>query len=162
VSGATAEDFAALTRRIEQAPDPRPPWVRLQPLRTRNCRLGPEDTVQAEVVRAIEAEALRGAPLLVASLANATAIPGTAGMLVATRLKATGLLPGAPDLIVVFPGGIGFLETKRPKGGLLGPKQALFRDTCTAWGIPWALVRSADEALDALLAWGAPTMGARR
>lgn len=68
-------------------------------------------------------------------------------------LTEMGALAGFPDLIVMAEGKIAFLEVKAP-GGSLSPAQRLFRDRAAAHGFPWALVRSADDALAAIEAAG--------
>ena len=49
-----------------------------------------------------------------------------------------------------------FLELKSVKGRL-SPAQEAFRDTVTAQGFGWALVRSLDDALDAIADHGFTT-----
>lgn len=74
-------------------------------------------------------------------------------------LKGMGALAGFPDLIVLADGVTLFLEVKAP-GGSLSPAQREFRDHAQAQGFPWALVRSADDALAAVHAAGIKTRAA--
>lgn len=72
------------------------------------------------------------------------------------RLKQMGVLPGVPDIQILSPSGKAhFLEIKTPKGRLSRPQRA-FRDWCEGGQVPFAVVRSIDEARTALRAWGVP------
>ncbi len=73
----------------------------------------------------------------------------------AAILKGGGVIPGIPDLAVIHAGRIYFLELKAPKGRL----SANQRDTCNLLkiaGAHVAVVRTLDEALDALHRFGIP------
>lgn len=72
------------------------------------------------------------------------------------QLAGMGTLPGFPDLVVIAQGRVAFLEVKS-KTGSLSPAQRVFRDAVQAQGFPWALVRSADDALAAVAAAGMET-----
>jgi len=76
-------------------------------------------------------------------------------------LKGDGLKVGFPDLIAIWSGGVGFLEVKRPKSGRLSIHQELMHADLRAMGHNVAVVISATEAQDALLAWGAPAKSVR-
>jgi len=70
------------------------------------------------------------------------------------KLRWTGTLNGWPDLEVLSPGGrVHFIEVKTLTGRLQ-PAQVEMRDWCEANDVPWALVRSLDEALASAKAWG--------
>ena len=70
------------------------------------------------------------------------------------RLKAMGVLPGAPDLMFVGHGGVtSFIELKAP-GKYLSPAQKAFRDTVTSLGCQYAVARSVDDVAEALQSWG--------
>lgn len=72
----------------------------------------------------------------------------------AAILKGQGVRPGVADLCVLWAnGGVGFLEVKADNGRL-SMVQVVFAYDCYKLGIPWACVRSVDEAQDALKAWG--------
>ena len=60
-----------------------------------------------------------------------------------------GVHPGFADLVVVAEGRVAFLEVKTAKGQLSGDQQA-FRDIIRTQGLPYAVVRSIDDALCAL------------
>lgn len=76
----------------------------------------------------------------------------------AAKLKAMGLLPGAPDLEIVQPGGnVFYIEVKRMIGGTLSDDQKAFKSHCFEHGIPWALCRSIEDARQALIGWGIET-----
>jgi hypothetical protein len=65
----------------------------------------------------------------------------------AKKLKATGLRPGAADLMLLRKSDAKsfFMEVKTASGSL-SKNQRDFRDFCKEAGFPWALVRSRDEA----------------
>lgn len=56
------------------------------------------------------------------------------------RLKAQGVLAGAPDLVVCCDGVIAFVEVKNDKGKPSKP-QIEFRDKCAEHRLPYAVVR---------------------
>lgn len=56
------------------------------------------------------------------------------------RLKAQGVLAGAPDLVVCHRGVIAFVEVKKDKGRL-SEAQKVFRDTCAEHQLPYAVIR---------------------
>lgn len=64
-----------------------------------------------------------------------------------------GVHPGFADLLVLSRGRVVFLELKSARGRL-SAAQVQFRDTVLAQGHGWALVRTPDDALDALEAHG--------
>jgi hypothetical protein len=69
-------------------------------------------------------------------------------------MKATGMMPGFPDLIVMQrPGRIAFLEVKAPKGRV-SPAQERAHELLDRLGFHVAVVRSQDEAVEQLRAWG--------
>jgi hypothetical protein len=73
------------------------------------------------------------------------------------RLKAMGLVAGAPDLLVVLPHGKGcFIEVKSPKGRVQEAQHS-FSFTCQALGWPWFVARSVDDVKLAFKALGIPT-----
>jgi hypothetical protein len=60
-----------------------------------------------------------------------------------------GLFRGFSDLLVISEGRVMFLEVKSATGQL-EPSQERFRDLVQAQGLPWALVRSPEDAVAAL------------
>jgi VRR-NUC domain len=69
-------------------------------------------------------------------------------------MKADGMLPGFPDLIVLGSHGrTGYLEVKSPKGRLSQAQQNVTK-MLDRMGHQVAVVRSVDETRDALKAWG--------
>lgn len=72
-------------------------------------------------------------------------------------LKKAGVRPGYPDLTLIkrdTPGArVGFFEVKR-EGGKLSPEQVAFRDLCEDWRLPFAVVRSVEDARESLVEWG--------
>jgi hypothetical protein len=67
-----------------------------------------------------------------------------------------GVHPGFADLVVVAAGRVAFLEVKTAKGQLSDDQKA-FRDTIRAQGLPYAVVRSINDALFALTSHGFKT-----
>ena len=89
--------------------------------------------------------------------ANESRRPGRAGHVERAINAANGVLPGVPDIIGYTFTGPFFMEVKAP-GGSLSPAQRDFRDRLAVLGYGrWAVVRSIDDAKDALAAWGIPT-----
>ena len=72
-------------------------------------------------------------------------------------LKRSGMRPGFPDLILVEHSGenarVGFMEVKR-EGGKMSPEQIAFADQCSDWRLPFAVVRSVQDAEETLTQWG--------
>ena len=64
-----------------------------------------------------------------------------------SMLKATGLRPGFPDLMLIFPGNVAFAELKSEKG-VLSPAQKEWRDLLERFGFAWRLLKSLDEMVD--------------
>lgn len=64
-----------------------------------------------------------------------------------------GVHPGFPDVTVVSEGRVLFLEVKAPRGALSAAQRA-FRDAIHAQRVPYAVVRSVDEALFVLASHG--------
>lgn len=75
--------------------------------------------------------------------------PGSRGAKRQAILVGMGVHPGFADLVVLCDGRVLFLELKSLKGRL-SPAQEEFRDAVLAQGFGWALVRSLDDALEAL------------
>ena len=73
------------------------------------------------------------------------------------KLKAAGMVKGAADLILFdrrFVRRVGFMEVKT-EGGRVSPDQIRFGELATCvWGIPYAVVRSIDDARETLAEWG--------
>jgi len=82
---------------------------------------------------------------------------GLRGKREASKLKWLGVLPGMPDIVILRPSGrFCLMEVKGPKGVLSEAQQAV-RWHCERFEMPWALVRSIDEAREALIGWGLVT-----
>jgi len=75
----------------------------------------------------------------------------------ANALKSAGVVPGFPDILLIARTSdghrIGFMEVKR-EGEKLRKEQADFADRCTDWRIPFAVIRSVDDAKETLAEWG--------
>lgn len=68
-------------------------------------------------------------------------------------LKRMGWKPGLADLMIFGAAWrVGFMEVKLD-GGKLTPAQEAFRETCRVNEVPWALVRSLDQARTAVAWW---------
>lgn len=71
------------------------------------------------------------------------------------RLKAQGVLPGAPDLMFMLPDGSAACLEIKTKTGRQSPEQRAFEARCLNIGVPYQVVHSLDAALAVLRAWGA-------
>jgi hypothetical protein len=70
------------------------------------------------------------------------------------EFKRMGVLAGTFDLIIVTQDGrLCFLEVKDAKGVMSAPQKA-FGASLDAAGVPWAVVRSVDDARRVLSLWG--------
>ena len=64
----------------------------------------------------------------------------------AAKLKWLGVLAGIPDIVILRPTGrVALMEVKAAKG-VLTENQIAIRDHCERFEIPWACVRSIDDA----------------
>jgi hypothetical protein len=73
----------------------------------------------------------------------------------ASLMKATGQRAGVPDLWIMWPGNLGGIELKAPKG-VLSEDQMLWREITEANLHRWAVCRSVNEVVATLEDWGAP------
>jgi hypothetical protein len=71
-------------------------------------------------------------------------------------LKSMGLVPGFVDLIIIYRGCVFGMELKSPKGKL-SPIQKETHALLARCGMDVRIIRTLDEALAALAAWGIPT-----
>jgi hypothetical protein len=73
------------------------------------------------------------------------------------KLKKAGMVVGAADLILFdrrFVRRVGFFEIKA-EGGRVSPQQIAFGELATGvWGLPYAVVRSVEDARESLAEWG--------
>jgi Holliday junction resolvase len=65
------------------------------------------------------------------------------------RQRYSGLLPGAPDLIVIGDNKVIFMEVKTEKGRQ-SPNQMLVQTMLEERGFPYFIVRSVDDAINAI------------
>ena len=72
------------------------------------------------------------------------------------RLRWQGLLPGFPDLILIWTGGFALVEVKTPKG-VLSDAQRMVIPALQARGARVAIWRSVEDAVRGLAAWNVPT-----
>ena len=114
----------------------------------------PEADLQRAVVHALLFALPRSA--IVHHCANEVTEAGPRGAKRQAILVGMGVHSGFADLIVLCAGRVLFLELKSLKGRL-SPAQEAFRDAVLAQGFGWALVRSLDDALEALADQGFTT-----
>jgi phage tail protein X len=96
-------------------------------------------------------------PVIIHHSPNESRRPGRAGDVERAMNAANGAVAGFPDIMGLTFTGPFFMEVKAP-GGSLSPAQRDFRDRLAVLGYGrWAVVRSIDDAKDALAAWGIPT-----
>ena len=73
----------------------------------------------------------------------------------AAKLKAMGVTPGVPDIVLCIDGRMYALELKRDHGGSLSPDQRAMHKRLEASGAFVATASGLDEALAILTMWGA-------
>lgn len=106
-----------------------------------------EAAIQRAIVRALRL-ALPGAAIIHHS-PNERRAGGRAGRRAQAILVGMGVCPGWPDLVVLEGGRVVFLEVKAP-GGRVTAAQRAFREAVENQGHHWAVVRSIDDAFEAL------------
>ena len=101
----------------------------------------PEQVFQASLVKALAMVLERDAFLF--------AVPngGARSKIEAKILVGQGVVPGVPDLLVMFSGTAVGLECKAPQGGRTDPNQIKVHERFARAGIPVAVVRTLPEAL---------------
>jgi hypothetical protein len=115
-------------------------------------------TLEADLQRAL-VQALRFAlpkGAILHHCANEVTEAGPRGAKQQAILVGMGVHPGFADLVLLCDGRVLFLELKSLKGRL-SPAQEAFRDAVLAQAFGWALVRSLDDALEALVDQGFTT-----
>uniref|UniRef100_UPI004047E110 VRR-NUC domain-containing protein n=1 Tax=Yoonia sp. TaxID=2212373 RepID=UPI004047E110 len=118
----------------------------------------PRGTPEADLQRAV-VTALRFAlpkSAIIHHCPNEVTEAGPRGAKRQAILVGMGVHSGFADLIVLCAGRVLFLELKSLKGRL-SPAQEAFRDAVLAQGFGWTLVRSLDDALEALADHGFTT-----
>ena len=73
------------------------------------------------------------------------------GML--TKFKKMGMTPGFSDLVIGWQGRMFCMEVKS-ENGVQSDGQRTFQQWCARCGIPYRVVRSLDEAQQAMIEWG--------
>ncbi len=73
-------------------------------------------------------------------------------------MKCDGFKPGFPDLLCLWRGGGLLIEVKREKGGVISDAQKGVHERLQALDWPVSIVRTVDEATNALRAAGAPCL----
>lgn len=125
---------------------------------TKAKRTYPERAIQCAIVKALKAHC---GP----QRAFWYAIPngGKRDVITAARLKAEGVIPGAPDLGFVLPprGTAAFLEIKADKGRQ-SVSQEFVEKQISKLGGRYAVAHSVDEAWGILAAWGCLPSEARK
>jgi len=106
----------------------------------------PESELQIAIVRY-----LRQSNIPVFSVPNEAAgrVNSKRGLSRISRLKAMGMTPGAPDLVVFYNGRVVFLELKAPRGRLSEHQKEMQR-LCREHGIGYYVIRSIDDLLEAI------------
>lgn len=113
----------------------------------------PEDKLQAQLVRYLNLVLIQ--PAFCAAVPNG----GKRSKAEAAIMKATGTRAGMPDLIVVAPECVLFLEVKVPKTGTPSAAQKVVAHDLKAMGYQHFYVRSLEDVRDALAAAGITTRG---
>ena len=112
-----------------------------------NRRSTPEADAQRAIVQALRFALPRDA--IVHHCVNEVTESGPRGAKRQSILVGMGVHAGFADLIVICGGRVLFLEVKS-ETGRLRKSQEVFRDIVCAQGFGWALVRTVDDALNAL------------
>lgn len=108
-----------------------------------------EDRIQGEIIDLLKVSAIPD--LLYFSVPNG----GRRAWKTSKTMKDTGQLEGMTDIVLIHPMSlIAHCMEVKTKDGSLGKAQRAIRDRCKALGIPWAVVRSRDDAQDQLTKWG--------
>lgn len=111
------------------------------------ARKTPEADAQRAIVALLRAVMPRGS--IVHHSPNEVGFGGARARNRQAILAGMGLFRGFSDLLVISEGRVMFLEVKSATGQL-EPSQERFRDLVQAQGLPWALVRSPEDAVAAL------------
>ena len=111
-----------------------------------NRRSTPEADAQRAIVQALRVALPRDA--IVHHAVNEIAANDRRGQIRQSILVGMGVHPGFADLMVISGGRVLFLEVNSQTGRLRKSQEG-FRDTVSAQGFGWALVRSGDDVLGA-------------
>lgn len=79
----------------------------------------------------------------------------------AAKLKAMGVRPGVPDLVLLGPDGRLHCIEIKTHDGRLSDEQSQFREFCIARGIPFVVAYTIDDAIAAFREWGCLTISIR-
>lgn len=123
------------------------------PDRPKRRRSTPESDFQRSLVRDLQAILLP--PYVLHHSANEVRRAGREGRIAREIAKGMGVHAGFADLILLSAKQTVFFELKSATG-TLEPAQAEFRDFVRGQGHGWALIRTLDDALAALRAFGIP------
>ena len=85
---------------------------------------------------------------------------GARDAITGAQMKGLGVIAGVPDLTILGDGKTYFMEVKS-KSGRLQPSQKMFFGKLERNGIEYAVVRSVDDALACMQAWGLPSREVR-
>ena len=112
-----------------------------------SARKTPEADAQRAIVALLRVILPRGS--IVHHSANEVGFGGARARNRQAILDGMGVFRGFSDLLVISDGRVMFLEVKS-RAGRLSEAQERFRDMVVAQGLPWALVRSPEDAVAAL------------
>lgn len=99
-----------------------------------------EDTIQAEIYKWFHNNYCAMKQCVIFSVPNG----GTRNKMEAIKLKATGLVAGVSDLIILMPNKCIFVEVKAERG-VQSEKQKFFENKVKLLGFDYFIVRSLDE-----------------
>jgi len=119
----------------------------------RRGRARPEAEIQRAVVAALRWILPPPPAAIIHHSAHEFGRGGAEGRQRQAMLQGMGVHAGWPDLVVLAEGRVVFLEVKA-SGGRLTPAQAAFGEAVTAQGHAWSVVRSVEDAVQALRAAG--------
>ena len=108
-----------------------------------------EDAIQAAIVQLLRLSADRRTIFL--HIPNGMYASAKIG----ARFVKLGMLPGAPDLLVITPDGRSHFMEVKTAGGYQREPQKAFQARCAVLHLNYAIVRSLRDAEEVLTAWGA-------
>lgn len=114
-------------------------------LRRRNNN--PEDILQSRIIAMLMACGIEGLIFFAVPNGARTSISE------AKRLKATGLVAGVNDVVIVGPGSVAHLLEVKDGKKPLSKDQKEFRDRCLSQGANWAVARSIEDAQSIFTKW---------
>lgn len=106
-----------------------------------------EYSIQVALVEYLELLKSQGKVILFTSIPNSTFTKSWSAKVKNTK---TGLRPGFPDLVIIFPNGVLFLELKKEKGSVVSPYQKAWQEALLGRGLHAVIAKGFDAAKQAI------------